>query len=356
MTIHTLYYKIRYENTISKEVCILLLACPECGLQVSDKAYSCPHCGYPLKQDAIQQPKRKSTRKRRKLPNGFGQITEIKTQNLSKPFRASVIVGKTPEGKPVSKLLKPIAYFKTYNEAYEALIEYHKDPYDISKDITVSELYERWRKVKLVMVTEQYEKQIGYRWEYCTSLHTKKVRDVRTSDIAKCIETGIRTKMVNGELKIFYPSDITKGKIKIFLGMLWDYAIELDIVDINYAKKNELPKEVSKNATVNIKHHFPFTEDELDVLWQKYQGLDFIGWILIQCYMGWRPQELTSITLDNVNLEDRYIKGGMKTDAGKNRIVPIHSKILPLVNNITDTLRNWVVNIFSLQKQTKVQS
>ena len=27
----------------------MLTKCPECDLQVSDKAYTCPHCGYPLK-------------------------------------------------------------------------------------------------------------------------------------------------------------------------------------------------------------------------------------------------------------------------------------------------------------------
>ena len=28
----------------------MLIACPECGKQVSDQAVSCPHCGYVLKK------------------------------------------------------------------------------------------------------------------------------------------------------------------------------------------------------------------------------------------------------------------------------------------------------------------
>ena len=28
----------------------MLIKCPECKLQVSDKAITCPHCGYPLKR------------------------------------------------------------------------------------------------------------------------------------------------------------------------------------------------------------------------------------------------------------------------------------------------------------------
>ena len=39
-----------------------------------------------------------------------------------------VTVGKSPTGKPICKLLKPKAYFKTYNEAYQALMKYHEDP------------------------------------------------------------------------------------------------------------------------------------------------------------------------------------------------------------------------------------
>lgn len=64
----------------------MLIQCPECDLQVSDKANTCPHCGYPLKPDAKPKSSRKPN-KRRRLPNGFGQISEIKGRNLRNPFR-----------------------------------------------------------------------------------------------------------------------------------------------------------------------------------------------------------------------------------------------------------------------------
>ncbi|NLD50518.1 MAG: zinc ribbon domain-containing protein, partial [Clostridiaceae bacterium] len=31
----------------------MLTKCPECELQISDKAISCPHCGYPLRPENI---------------------------------------------------------------------------------------------------------------------------------------------------------------------------------------------------------------------------------------------------------------------------------------------------------------
>ena len=90
-----------------------LIKCPECDLQVSDKAITCPHCGYPLDAKVVKRQQRKSN-KRRKLPNGFGAISEIKNTNLRKPFRAMVTVGKDFYGRPIRKMLKPVAFFETY--------------------------------------------------------------------------------------------------------------------------------------------------------------------------------------------------------------------------------------------------
>ena len=94
----------------------MLIKCPECELQVSDKATACPHCGYPMCRTSKLKKSRKSN-KRRRLPNGFGQISEIKNPNLRKPFRAMVTIGKDENGRPICKPLKPESYFATYNDA-----------------------------------------------------------------------------------------------------------------------------------------------------------------------------------------------------------------------------------------------
>lgn len=52
-------------------------------------------------------------------------------------------VGKTQQGKPILRALKPKSMFRTYNEAYEALVEYNRNPYDMDNDITVQELYDK---------------------------------------------------------------------------------------------------------------------------------------------------------------------------------------------------------------------
>lgn len=48
------------------------------------------------------------------------------------------------------------------------------------------------------------------------------------------------------------------------------------------------------------------------------------------------PQELAILKLEDVNLDQQYIVGGMKTDSGKNRIVPIHPRIKMFVQKNYD--------------------
>ena len=144
----------------------MLIICPECQLNVSDKAKVCPHCGYPMKDNAMT--KAKPSKKHMRLPNGFGQITEIKGQNLRKTFRAMVTVGKNANGRPICKLLKPEGYFSTYNEAYAALVEYNKNPYDLNPDILMCQLYEKWLdEYSKSLSSDSSIRTIKSAWSYC---------------------------------------------------------------------------------------------------------------------------------------------------------------------------------------------
>ena len=48
-------------------------------------------------------------------------------------------------------------------------------------------------------------------------------------------------------------------------------------------------------------------------------------------YSGLRSGKLVKIETANIDIENRIMKGGLKTAAGKNRIIPINKKILPFV-------------------------
>jgi len=66
-------------------------------------------------------------------------------------------------------------------------------------------------------------------------------------------------------------------------------------------------------------------------LWKYVDKKHYVDAILIQCYSGWRPQELCRLEVGNIDLENWVFKGGMKTESGTDRIVPIHSTIRNLV-------------------------
>lgn len=306
----------------------MLVKCPECVLQVSDKAYACPHCGYPMQPNIKPRKPRSKNNKRRRLPNGFGQISEIKNRNLRNPFRAMVSVGKTETGKPICKPLKPESYFPTYNDAYEALVEYSKNPYDLSPSITVLQLYETWSEEHYkTLKSRESIRSYTSAWAYCSSVQNMRVIDLRARHIKGCMDDGVA--VFKGREQ--HPSAAVKNNIKTIFNLMLDYAVEYELVDRNYSRSFNLSEETLKEIATVKNSHIAFTDDEIKLLWDNVGLKRYADVIIIQCYSGWRPQELISLKLENIDLENWVFKGGMKTEAGTDRIVPIHSKIRPLV-------------------------
>ena len=302
----------------------MLTQCPECELPVSDKATACPHCGYPMKPSEKQKKPRKSN-KRRRLPNGFGQISEIKNRNLRNPFRAMVTVGKTPDGKPICKPLKPESYFATYNDAYAALVEYNKNPYDLEPSITMQELYDKW--LPEYEKTVKSTKSATSAWAYCPGVYKMRVMDIRARHVKGCMEEGVA--VIRGKEQ--HPTATMKNQIKSLFNLMLDYALEYELVDRNYSRTFNLTEETVKEIQSVKKEHIAFADEEMDLLWANITNKRGIDILLIQCYSGWRPQELGLLELKDVDLENWTFQGGMKTDASENRIVPIHSRIQDLV-------------------------
>lgn len=342
----------------------MLIKCPECELQVSDKASSCPHCGYPLRTDTSQVKPRK-TNKRRRLPNGFGQISEIKGRNLRKPFRALVTVGKTSTGRPICKPLKPESYFSTYNDAYAALVEYNKNPYDLDPSITVKELYDRWTKEYFkTLKSDSSSRTITAAWAYCSSLYDMRASDVRARHIKGCMDDGVA--IIRGKEK--RPTAGIKSRIKSMFNIMFDYALEYEIVDRNYARTFNISSDILKEKEEVKRGHIPFKDEEMQILWDHVDDVQYVDVILIQCYSGWRPQELGLLRLENINFDEWIFSGGMKTEAGTDRVVPIHSRIRHLVEkkydeakslgseyliNCTDTATHRSSNMFTYDKYQK---
>lgn len=74
-------------------------------------------------------------------------------------------------------------------------------------------------------------------------------------------------------------------------------------------------------------HGVPFTERDLQILWDN-QDDPIVEFILIMCYSGFRISAYLNL---EVNKKEWFFRGGLKTPAGKGRIVPIHTGIRDLV-------------------------
>lgn len=306
----------------------MLITCSECGSEISSKALSCPKCGCPVHES---KPMKKSS-KRMKLPNGFGRITKLAGQNLRKPYRAMVTVGKDESGRPIGKLLKPVSYFSTYNEAYKALMEYNKSPYDYSNTITMQELYEKWYEKKSEKVSASRLKQIRAAWKYCSALYEVEVQNIRTKILKETIENSDA------------PSDVVKKHMKEVLSGMLDYAVEYEIVSHNYMRDI---KSISSDSEAK-NPHILFTEEETKTIKENLND-PIMQLIYVECYTGLRPSELCSIELSKMNTTEWYILCGMKTKAGTNRKVPIHPAIQSLIkNHYTKAIKNGQTYLFPL--------
>lgn len=86
--------------------------------------------------------------------------------------------------------------------------------------------------------------------------------------------------------------------------------------------------------------HTPFTDEEIETLWNTHtDGADVV---LVMIYTGLRCSEFLELKKENVHLDERYIVGGMKTDAGRDRVVPIHKSILPILKRLCESSGAYV--------------
>lgn len=281
----------------------------------------------------------------KKRSNGEGSITYDKRR---KSYRAKVTIGwelnkETGRSKQITKTIG--SNFKTRGEAARALAEYQDELYNLKdKDITFKELYNVWYP-EYIKKHSSYKYKYKSAFKYMSDLYNKKFRNITIIDMKKCIDEA---KIVvdygrrhRGEVKTASPQ--IKQDMKGILNKIYDYALEGRIVNINYARNFNLDKEVFEEEEKNKKIKPIFTQDEINKMWRAVEFIPFVDMILYHCYSGWRPAEIISLKIENVDLDEGYIVGGIKTKAGKQRIVPIH----PLVKSIVEKYYNEAVSIDS---------
>lgn len=252
--------------------------------------------------------------------NGAGSVIKLSGKRR-RPWAVKITAGWTDDGKQIQKYL---SYHAKRAEAQQALLEYNKNPHDIdAARITFAEVYEKWSP-------EDYKKLspktvIGYKaaYKHCRVLHDKVFKEIRKAHLQAVID------------EIDAPS--MKEVTKFLFQKSYRFAMENDIVNKDYSKFVELPKKEKPKEKV------PFTRAEIDFLWNNLGNLKYADFTLILLYTGMRIGELLAIDKSDVHLAERYMIGGNKTDAGIERVIPLHPRIIPLIEaRMNETEYEWL--------------
>ena len=256
-------------------------------------------------------------KKRMRLPNGIGSVHQINDgKRRRNPWRARVpahIEFNAETGKASQKYIN-IGYFATETEAIEALFEYRKNPYTIEASIcTFSDVYEMWSKKKYPNVSKiaQYGYSASYR--HSQNIHNMKMRDIRANHLEEIMQS------LSGGHQL-------QSKLKTFWGQMFKYAMEHDIVQKDYSAFVKLRDKAPETSRTDI------SKEDIKRLWKEAdKGNETAEIAMIYIYTGLRAMELMEALKSNVDLDKRIMIAGKKTEAGKDRRIPIHSAILPFI-------------------------
>lgn len=258
-----------------------------------------------------------------KNPNGYGSVVKLSGKRR-KPFEVRVNTRMDERYYPVYDVL---GRFPTREEALIALAGYNRNPYSVSdREMTFSQIYEKYFKNKYELSGKTFSQNTinctRSAYNHCGKLFDVPYRRLRTDDFRDIL--GQKDEQGNSL------SHALQEHIKSLFNQMDNFALQNDIIEKGYAAFASIT--VPEDDTPGV----PFSSGELELLWQN-KDFPWVDSILIYIYSGWRVSELIQMPAENIDLQEGTFKGGLKTAAGKNRIVPIHSKIRGFVEHRLST-------------------
>lgn len=246
-----------------------------------------------------------------KLPNGFGSISYY-GEHRRKPF----VVKKYIQGKQ-----KPIGYFATYTDALAYLVAYNKNPSLFNtSDITFFDLYKLWSAEHYPKIAKSTSANYSAAYKHCKVLYDKKFVNLKIRDLQSVINDM-------SAAKIGYAS---QKKCRQLMHNMYTYAVKYEIIPANAdiskyididKKKIIYPKSPFNTRQLNRVKKLAESDNELSC-WAKV--------VVMLIYSGVRPSEILAVNKSDVKIKQRYfIIRESKTEAGRNRPVPISKKSLP---------------------------
>lgn len=297
-------------------------------------------------------------RKLKRRANGALSITELKG-NRSKRFAVRETVRMS-----YSQKQKYIAYFETREEAEDFIKLYTlmkkkkinaTQANSLDQDLTEQVMQSitpdmlTFREIFYILFEEKYKFQKSKdsikSWFYkLTDIHNKKINDINLYDLQSIFDNIKEKGLGAGTLSHVkgITMDIFKYAVKHqYISRDDDYTEFIDISLKGYDKKEDTSGK-RKSFTVDqvrkiMKH---------DTLESKYA--------LLYIFTGCRPNELLEIDTsriyidvdcndDGIKRKVSYMITGSKTDAGKDRIIPIHDYIKPIIIELLNKHPNYLI-------------
>ena len=273
-----------------------MMECVSCRREIPEGASFCPWCG---RRQVAAPPVQ---RKKRRRPKGSGTVYKKKDQGRNKPW-----VAKTGTGESLGS-------YATSAEAVLALDEYNAKHTSAARlRYTFEDVYNRWKDVHYKEVGSKGQDSYERAYAAAASLHKRPMRDLKTEDY-QAIITGLAS---SGK------SRSTCEKQRQLFSQLCRWAMSNDIISTNYVDGLKLP-------TASPKKERTLTDNEIAkikaIADDRSKGNRFrltaqIALVLV--YTGMRIDELLSMRREDVNIIEGYMVGGEKTDAGRQRTIPI---------------------------------
>lgn len=276
-------------------------------------------------------------------PNGYGAVIKLGGKRR-KPWAVRVTTGKKydPQKDRTSLVYKYIGYAETRKEANMILAEYNtgmpiKDNLPRNTIPAFEDIWDQFFNYKF----DTDEAKAGdtarnYKIAFnrFSSIHHKKMTNISAIELQDIFDQ-YRDK-----------SKSTVRTMKTVINQMYRYAkryYDIDdissVIDARYTDSEE-------------QMHKPFTNEELNYLW-KISDQPMAQFVLMMCYTGVRPQEFVKIETANVHLDEWYMVCGLKTDAGKNRIIPIHTKIRKFFELNYHPEKKYLINKSNFKELTK---
>ena len=272
------------------------MLCKKCKQEIPDESKFCNLCGA------------KQIRERSAKTRGHGDGTVYKDTNGK--WIAEVTIGwDTDENGKLSRRKRKKRGFPTKKEAIAYIPQLKQDLPQQDMNVKFKDLYKKWLDGHTEKVTQSTINCYKSAYKYFSPLYYVEIAKIRTEHMQKCIDECPHGKR-------------TKENMKALGTSLWRYAMQLDIVDRNYAEYIYIHKEEQAEKIA-------FSKAQLDTMWANVDQVPNIKYVLVLCYTGMRLSEMLGAMTENYDPEEGFFVTGVKTDAGKNRVITISPKIRP---------------------------